>query len=159
MNRMKIHEIITSIIEKEVQFNGLTLLSKEEYFKLKENIPDTNFWWWLRSPGFYDNFAAVVDYNNKLGSSYVDSNYVDYTGGSVRPALILNLDSSLKVGDKFRFYNHNWTVISEQYALCDEAFCKMWFRNDWMAEDGNVYELSDIKKYIDDEWTKMTLEE
>lgn len=154
MNRMKIDKIITSIIEQEIQLEGLILLSKEEYEESKKRIGLIDNWWWLRSPGDLTSSACGI---NIFGS--LDYFYVDFTYGSVRPALILNLDSSLKIGDKFRFYNHNWTVISEQSALCDEAFCKMQFRNDWMAEDGNMYEVSDIKKYIDGEWAKMNLEE
>ena len=35
MNRMKIDKIITSIIEQEIQLEGLILLSKEEYEESK----------------------------------------------------------------------------------------------------------------------------
>ena len=47
-------------------------------------------WWWLRSPGFYGDDAAVVNHAGRvseLGRS------VDDSAGSVRPALWLNLKS------------------------------------------------------------------
>lgn len=151
---MKIYEIITSIIEKEVQFNGLTLLSKEEYFELKENIPKVEFWWWLRSPGLSSLSACDVYDYGRLGGSPVNNDY-----DAVRPALILASESNFIIGDKFIFDNHHWTVVSNEYALCDDKYCYMWFREDWKASDANVYDASDIKKYIDDEWSRMNLEE
>ena len=48
-----------------------------------------NGWWWLRSPGSFDNYAAGVDY---AGYVYVCGNDVDYDHGAVRPALWLNLN-------------------------------------------------------------------
>ena len=44
--------------------------------------------WWLRSPGFYQKFAAIV---YSVGS--LDYYYVDYGYLCVRPALWINLDS------------------------------------------------------------------
>ena len=47
-------------------------------------------WWWLRSPGYFQFFAAYVKYD---GSLYHD--YVDYDRGVVRPAFWLNLESDI----------------------------------------------------------------
>lgn len=47
-------------------------------------------WWWLRSPGLYQNFAAIVNYD---GSVYYYGNLVNYAHDAVRPALWINLDS------------------------------------------------------------------
>ena len=144
---MKIEKYTTTPVE--VQLNGLTILSKEEYLRYEENIPEADFWWWLRSPGYYQCSAALVDSDGSR--SYGD---VIGTRG-VRPALIINHGSSLQTGDRFKFFGHNWTVISAKYALCDDAFCYMAFRKDLKADDSNVYEASDIKRYLDDEWKKM----
>ena len=46
------------------------------------------FWWWLRSPGYDQDDAAVVD---DEGSVYGDN--VDESNNAVRPALWINLDS------------------------------------------------------------------
>ena len=49
-------------------------------------------WWWLRSPGYYDDRAADVDYD---GYVYSNGGSVSNVNGSVRPALNLNLSSVL----------------------------------------------------------------
>ena len=47
-------------------------------------------WWWLRSPGLHQNYAANV---NTDGSVRYRGNYVSYDNYAVRPALWINLDS------------------------------------------------------------------
>ena len=47
-------------------------------------------WWWLRSPGNYQNYAASV---NSDGSVYYSGYYVNNAYDAVRPALWINLDS------------------------------------------------------------------
>lgn len=148
---MKIKKLITIEKEQEAQFTELKLLSRDEYERYEKNIPVVNIWWWLSSHGWIDYSVAVIDPNGMI------RNYVMYDDiNSIRPVLTISQESpNLKIGDKFRFYNHNWTVISETFALCDEEFCEMEFRKNWKAKDVNAYETSDIKKYIDAEWEKM----
>ena len=45
-------------------------------------------WWWLRSPGIFDNNASIV---NADGGVYLSGRFVDGNHVSVRPALWLNL--------------------------------------------------------------------
>jgi len=45
-------------------------------------------WWWLRSPGYYAEYAAVVSIG---GSVHIRGDYVYSGAGGVRPALWLNL--------------------------------------------------------------------
>ena len=45
-------------------------------------------WWWLRSPGYFSNFAASVDF---YGVVYASGDIVNNSSVSVRPALWLNL--------------------------------------------------------------------
>ena len=47
-------------------------------------------WWWLRSPGFYPDYAACVDLDGEVNTYGGD---VDNSSGGVRPALWLNLNS------------------------------------------------------------------
>ena len=49
------------------------------------------------------------------------------------------------------FGGYTFTIISDKYALCDEAIAKMAFREDCEADDANVYESSDIRTYLE-EW-------
>ena len=46
-------------------------------------------WWWLRSPGGYQENAAAVSFNGSFTSKYTDNDYI-----CIRPALWLNLESS-----------------------------------------------------------------
>lgn len=151
---MKVNQIITTTRERELGIDGITLLSVEEYEACKEIIPGTACTWWLRSPGFISETAACVygdGYTNSYGSS-VNYNY------AVRPALeICDLDSSgLQVGDKFNLFGYNWTVISDVYALCDDLLGDLCFRKDSKVEGANLYELSDIRKYIN-EWLTINM--
>ena len=47
-----------------------------------------SWWWWLRSPGYFDFCAAYVSYDGALN---LGGDLVDDGGGGVRPALWLNL--------------------------------------------------------------------
>lgn len=48
-------------------------------------------WWWLRSPGYYQFSAAYVESDGSLDSLYC----IDNASGSVRPALWVNLESTI----------------------------------------------------------------
>ena len=47
-------------------------------------------WWWLRSPGYSQDFAAIVDTDGSLRFSVVNVSH-----GGVRPALWINLESDI----------------------------------------------------------------
>ena len=56
------------------------------------NLDGSDFWWWLRSPGFYPNYAAYVF---QYGYLFLIGHMVGREGGfggGVRPALWLYLD-------------------------------------------------------------------
>ena len=152
---MKVNQIITTTRERELGIDVITLLSVEEYETCKEIIPRTACTWWLRSPGVRSGNAAIV-YSDGSASIYGYS--VNSDKVAVRPALALyDLDSSgLQVGDKFNLFGYNWTVISDVYALCDDSLGDLCFRKDSKAEGANLYELSDIRKYIH-EWLTINM--
>ena len=50
-----------------------------------------NGWWWLRSPGNYQNYATFVNFD---GSCL--NNRVNYDSGCVRPAFWINLESDIR---------------------------------------------------------------
>lgn len=66
------------------------LLSVEEYKKYKNVIPNIDKWWWLRTPGRYQNYAASV---NTFGSVERRGDYVDIDTHAVRPALWLKREA------------------------------------------------------------------
>ena len=54
------------------------------------NSSNGNCWWWLRSPGYFQNDAAVV---SDVGDVYEHDRGVDRDDGAVRPALWIDLNS------------------------------------------------------------------
>ena len=127
----------------------MTLLSREEYELYEHNISLIDDFWWLRSPGYIQGSAARV---NPDGSLYNCS--VDYSYAAVRPALKFNAQN-LRIADKFKFYEYEWTVIAEGIALCDDVFCRMVFREVWQAPDANDFQRSDVKTYLDSQFEQM----
>ena len=151
---MTVEKIIKTTELKELDITGATLLSIDEAGKLPEDMRRANdIHWWLRSPSYYDYKAAFVD--GERGDVSVDGTFVLESFG-VRPALeISDLKSSdLQIGDQFNYGGRSFTVISDQYALCDEIIERYPFRKNWKAKDANVYEASDIKKFVDDWFEK-----
>lgn len=153
---ISVKKIVSTTKEVSLHIDGITLLSVDEYRKVKNYIKPLDFNWWFRSPGDNSYHAARV---NGVGIVYFDGFRVDsYLG--VRPALRINLKSSdFQIGDSFRFGAHTWTVITKDYALCDTTICNMPFREDWQAQDANDYEKSDIKKFLKDWYLKQISEQ
>lgn len=134
----------------ELCVEKITLLSIKEYEERKNNIRPSKYWW-LRSPGFSSCLAAGV-----LDGGCIDGFgfYVNYDYLAVRPALIINPESTnLQVGDRIFYKEHRWTAIDKNMLLCDEPVTYMPFRKDWKAPDANDYEHSDVKKWLED-WAK-----
>ena len=136
-----------------LEITGATLLSVEEAKQLDEKILKAPDVWWLRSRGDDDVSAACV---NACGYVY-DSGYDVRQCFGVRPALKLsNLEGSgLQIGGRFTFGDYNFTVISDKYALCNKIVWRSIFREKGEAKDANSYEVSDVKKYVDDWFTRI----
>lgn len=141
----------TVVTEDELEFTGAILLSVEEYEACRDIIPDTSNWWWLRSPGYGSGRAAIVRID---GNVFNYGHIVDYNYDAVRPVLYFNLKSdNLLTGDKIEVAGLTFTVISKNMMLCDTTVGESAFRKDWQAGDANVYEASDVKKFVD-KWFK-----
>ena len=137
-----------------LEITGATLLSVEEARQLDKEILKASSSWWLGSRGDYVRNAACVNGDN--GCVLGLGRDVGYRFG-VRPALqIENLESSgSSIRDGITFGDHHFIIISDSYALCDDIIGECVFRKDWKAEDANDYETSDIKKYVDDWFTRI----
>lgn len=136
------------IQEERFQIAEITLLSVDEYQVAKHCIPPMNDWWWLRSPGCNSKYAAYVNID---GWILTNGHRVGITIGAVRPALrILNLQSlGLKIGDQIDYLaGHSWTVVADDLALCNDGVGQSVFRRNGKAADANVYEKSDVKRYL-----------
>ena len=136
-----------------LEITGATLLSVEEAKQLDKEILKASGSWWLRSPGFAHKAAFV---SGEYGDIRVHGYPVRESFG-VRPALIISdLESSnLKIGGSIAFGNHNFTIISDNYTLCNDIIGECVFRKDWITKDADDYEASDIKKYVDDWFVRM----
>lgn len=148
-SKMKAKKHIITTQDIDLVITDVTLLSIEEYEANKDSIPPIFECWWLRSPGSdSSNVANVYD------DGYVNDDNVDYDN-NVRPVVALRLPesgiSNLNVGDKIEMAGHTWTILRDGLALCDDVVGRAAFRKDWKAKDANVYEASDIKKWLQ-EW-------
>ena len=140
-----------------LKIKGATLLSVDEAKKLlSEEDREYSNWWWLRSPGYSQGYAASV---NLDGSVHYCGDDVDYADDCVRPALKINLESSgLTIGDTFSFGGKTFKIISDDLAFCLEDIGTHCFRKDWKAPDANVYEASDVKRFVD-AWFEKAMRE
>lgn len=124
----------------EIEVNGATLLSVDEAEKIPREILNCDECWWLRTPGKYQDEAAVVDYIGSVlpaGSSV----YV-YTVG-VRPVFILE-PHNLQIGTTIEIYGIESTIISDKLALVKEP---IGFRR--FDSETNDYKKSEIKEFVD----------
>lgn len=142
--------------ETNIEVLGATLLSAMEAATLltKEEREYAHYWW-LSTPGNDDYCVCFVDYDGLV----MANGYHAHFYGDVRPALIINLDSSeLKVGDVFQFGNRDFKILTPSLAwMYKDDIGRQPFRKDWgfAATD---YKTSDIKKFID-EWFDAWLSE
>ena len=127
---------------KAEEFDEIFLLSAEEYEKYKPNIPYIRCWWWMRSPGYNSDCAALVNYDGSVCNS---GNYVNINSDAVRPALrISNLESSnLTVGDRFVKYDFPWIKIDDNLAIAEVPIAFHRF-----DEKSNDYKTSEIRKFL-----------
>ena len=149
---MLVNKII--IKQENLEISGATLLSVEEAEKLDSACLKADSLWWLRSPGICFIFAACVD-----GGSVSEDGLHVGRELAVRPALIISNLGDFKVGDKFTVGEYAFTIISDEYALCDDIIGDSPFRENDKADNADDYEASDIKKYVDDWFEKQFVSE
>ncbi len=128
----------------EVEIIGATLLSVDEAKQfLSGKDRACTSWWWLRSPGDGQYYAAVV---TNFGSILAYGRGVDDVIVGVRPALkIKNLTSAnLEIGDEFYIGRERFKIISDHLALCASIVDHTRF-----DENSNDYSKSKIKAFID----------
>lgn len=147
-----VNEMIQSrqVVEaSDIKITSATLLSIEEAETLlTQEERAYKELWWLRSPGFSQLTAARVINDGSVGCY---GKCVDCGDTCVRPALNIDTSASnIKVGNVFLFGGKEFKVLSPELAwMHKDDIGKCTFREDWKAEDANVYEASDVKKYID----------
>lgn len=122
----------------------ITLLTVEEYKRYKPQIPHVNDWWWLRSPGCDQDYAADVSSAGvvSLTGYGVDSDY-----GAVRPALRSKI-IDLSVGEQVIALGNRWTVIDTGLAISNEVVARKRFDG-----NSNDWETSELKEWLE-EWAR-----
>ena len=153
--------------EKEIELESLkrqgipdiseaTLLTAEQAeFLLTEKDRKYKDYWWLRTPGKETYNAADVSWDGEI-SLFGSNTY--YSDDVVRPALVLKDLNGLIVGETFMFGGKPFKIISNSLAFCLGDIGKHYFRQDCEAADANIYEKSDVKRYIDF-WFEKSKEE
>lgn len=138
---------VERITAKNIKIKSATLLSIEEYEKHRAVISGLNFdfWWWLRSPGYYSDIAADV---GSIGDVDRSGRFVDNDDDAVVPALRIKSSGS-DIGRRFRFGDKEFLILSPELAISTSSIGKHCFREEWDAPDANDYEASDVKNYID----------
>ncbi len=142
----------------DFEFVRATLLSVEEAETMltKEERKYRNSWW-LRSPGYRTYYAALVYCGGDF--DYYGTS-VNYSNACVRPALIFeSLSDGWAIGDTFEIGIYRFKIISNHLAwLYGQDLGIYQFRDDWKAESADVYELSDVKRFVD-EWFNKNIKE
>ena len=167
MKVKNIRRTITMTREFDLDILGATLLTINEAEKLPVRLRRYDRWWWLKSRSVslgieginfnaYTAYAAYVDGDDATIDAIGDK--VSYEDGKVRPAIIIsNLSAlNLQFGDIFEFGDKEFEIISDNKAFCLSDIGQCAFRNDAEALDANIYEKSDIKKYVD-EWFEKSI--
>ena len=114
-------------------------------------------WWWLRSPGYFSTYAAVVVASGAVGE-YCNFVFDDFS--AVRPVIRVteNIDDMEETKDGFiRYLGTKWINITEYIGttcLLKKKCLKNPHRFDAKSND---YEKSEIKKYLED-WYKLRQE-
>jgi hypothetical protein len=134
---------------EKLHFESVTLLSVQE---VKDLLSDEDRayheWWWTRTVGTDDRCVADI---SVYGNIYTKGNRPDLDHSIVvRPALIISglKESGFKIGDTFKFEGKIFKIISENLAFCTEDIGHHQFNDDFKAEDANIYDNSEVKKFV-----------
>ena len=63
--------------------------------RITTNTIGQKYWWWLRSPGYDNNYTTCVESDGLVS---VNGSCVYYDDGGVRPAMWINLESGIRSG-------------------------------------------------------------
>ena len=143
----------------DIELEEVALLSIEEYEKYKNIIPLLNkCWWWLRSPGHAQPFAARVDDD---GGVYERGGLVDFGYDAVRPALKIKTSevNCFDIGDTVSFQND---YIGDEYIVLDKLPNNILYilSKDIVAirrfdPESNVWETSELKQWLEEQYSWM----
>lgn len=127
--------------------DDIFLLSADEYEHYKRMIPHENCWWWVRSLGYNQHFAAAVDID---GSVRYRGHNAHRDDGAVRLALkYSNLESQIIKStihkDRFLFNEFPFRIIDAENKI---AIAEVPITFDMFDEEANDYETSRIRSKL-----------
>ncbi len=110
---------------ESLKISEAKLLSLEEYENLIEKgyrIPEANFSYWISTKD--DKKASVNGISGQISEEYCDD---DFLLSGIRPILKMEnfSNTNLKIGDCFLYGEKTFTIISEDYAFCNEHIGNM----------------------------------
>ncbi|MDO4190008.1 MAG: hypothetical protein Q4D29_13575 [Lachnospiraceae bacterium] len=117
------------------------LLSRDEYLRYREFIPQLNFNWWLRSPSncVGADYVVFVLRDGSPNVARVNNPYI-----WVRPALRLDKVKIKVYENIFVYCGITWVKIDKNIAISELPISLQIFNKD----KSNNYEKSDIRSYI-----------
>ena len=105
--------------------------------------------YWLKNPGRYEynTTAACVHGAGEIS----EEGFLITAELRVRPVLYVSGLTEYDVipYDELKLFNRVWIAIPENTLLLKCSLGTYCFRKDYMVDDANEYEASDIKKYLD----------
>ena len=114
----------------------ISIPSAIEYKKYISIIPVVNAWWWLRSPGYPFNRAAIVSSD---GSVFNYGDCINSVDVAVRPILLFKKDIvDVGRGDTFSALGNTWRVIDYGYAISEDIITHRQFdggSNNWLKSE------------------------
>lgn len=152
---MVLKKLNESISIPQNDIKEITLLSVDEAEKIPKWILATGDWWWTRSPGFP---SSIVPNNNSNGVVwvYIDGYVIEFGHNvnddtlAVRPALRISNLPNLKIGDIVECLDMNWYYVGDDLILAVDSIGKHYFNYDKNKPNANIFEGSDIQKYLQD---------
>lgn len=131
------------------EVSEITIPSIGDVRNLEKDILKKGEWWWLRSPGDIQYFAAFVNYDGDVSEQGLG---VSYDISAVRPCFSIPC-LRLTKGDKVFVENTLCTVIADNLVLADNLICYHMFDevdNDWTT--------SSLKQFIESkEFSEMII--
>ena len=125
--------------EADESDDDIFLLSVNEYNKYKNNIPEWDGFWWLRSPGNFVDLATLV-----RGDGYINYNGLTVSNEfGVRPALKISKSDNLHIGDRIIRCDFPWIVIDDGLAIAEVPVAVKTF-----DDNKNDYEASKIRRFL-----------
>ena len=115
-------------MSESLKISEAKLLSLEEYEKnfiekgCSYRIPQVNFSYWISTKD--DKKASVNGISGQISEEYYDD---DFLLSGIRPILKMEnfSNTNLKIGDWFLYGEKTFTIVSEDYAFCNEHIGNM----------------------------------